>query len=221
MSGSRRELIGRMLRTWEQGTFPRPPAHSQNRDFLVVGREVSAIALSGEFPPCPFQPSQYVKVCSLYGGILLHARHRYVHQDRWLGAVGTTYGTNGNSTTGSFASDYNNRYTNNFWTRERGYITVDAREQTAYGVARGYLNAGISSQNQGNECRPLRPARTVPSCSGRASRPVCRCRSSTSIRQPRCSTAPATCRRRFRRRRLVGVGLHRPVRRRLLRHAVG
>ena len=62
-----------------------------------------------------------------------------------------SWGVNGNSTTGSFASDYNNRYTNNFWSRERGYITADAREQTAYGVARGYIAVGIASQNQGNE----------------------------------------------------------------------
>ena len=37
------------------------------------------------------------------------------------------------------------------WSRERGYITADAREQTAYGVARGYIAVGISSQNNGNE----------------------------------------------------------------------
>ena len=68
----------------------------------------------------------------------------------WVRAE-VSWGVNGNSTTGSFASDYNNRYTNNFWTRERGYITADAREQTAYGVARGYIAVGVSSQNQGNE----------------------------------------------------------------------
>ena len=37
------------------------------------------------------------------------------------------------------------------WSRERGYITADAREQTAYGVARGYIAVGISSQNTGHE----------------------------------------------------------------------
>ncbi len=68
----------------------------------------------------------------------------------WVRAE-VSWGVNGNSTTGSFGSDYNNRYTNNFWTRERGYITADAREQTAYGVARGYIAVGIASQNQGNE----------------------------------------------------------------------
>ena len=56
------------------------------------------------------------------------------------------------STTGlSGSPDYNNRYTNNLWTRERGYITADAREQTAYGVARGYIAVGISTNNNGTE----------------------------------------------------------------------
>jgi hypothetical protein len=63
-----------------------------------------------------------------------------------------TWGINGSSTTGIFtATDYNNRYTNNLWTRERGYITADAREQTAYGVARGYIAVGISTNNNGTE----------------------------------------------------------------------
>ena len=39
-----------------------------------------------------------------------------------------------------------------------------------------------------------RSVRTAPSCSGQASRPACRCRSSTSIRRRRCSIAPATFR---------------------------
>jgi Porin subfamily len=74
----------------------------------------------------------------------------------WVRAE-ATWGINGSSTTGLFGNggDYNNRYTNNLWTRERGYITADAREQTAYGVARGYIAVGIASNNEGNE---------VPAC---------------------------------------------------------
>jgi hypothetical protein len=68
----------------------------------------------------------------------------------WVRAE-ASWGINGNSTSGIFGKDYNNRYTNNFWTRERGYITADAREQTGYGVARGYIAVGISSQNSGLE----------------------------------------------------------------------
>ena len=34
-------------------------------------------------------------------------------------------------------------------TRSRGYITADAREQTAYGTARAYIDVGISNSNVG------------------------------------------------------------------------
>jgi hypothetical protein len=67
----------------------------------------------------------------------------------WVRAE-VTDGTNGSSTTGVFGTNYNNRTTNNLWTRERGYITADAREQTAYGVARGYIDVGVSSNNTGD-----------------------------------------------------------------------
>jgi hypothetical protein len=68
----------------------------------------------------------------------------------WVRSEVTT-GINGSSTTGIFNNDLNNRTTSNLWTRERGYITADAREQTAYGVARGYIDVGISTNNNGLE----------------------------------------------------------------------
>ncbi|HVU39426.1 MAG TPA: porin, partial [Xanthobacteraceae bacterium] len=93
-----------------------------------------------------------MKVCSLYGAgfYYMPGTDMCIKIGGWVRSE-VSWGVNGNSTTGSFASDYNNRYTNNFWTRERGYITADAREQTAYGVARGYIAVGVASQNQGNE----------------------------------------------------------------------
>ena len=93
-----------------------------------------------------------MKVCSLYGAgfYYMPGTDMCIKIGGWVRSE-VSWGVNGNSTTGSFGSDYNNRYTNNFWTRERGYITADAREQTAYGVARGYIAVGIASQNQGNE----------------------------------------------------------------------
>ncbi|HZR60884.1 MAG TPA: porin [Xanthobacteraceae bacterium] len=103
--------------------------------------------------PVKARPVQYVKICSLYG-----AGYYYMPGTDMCLKIGgwvrgeISYGINGNSSRGIFtATDYNNRYTNNFWTRERGYITADAREQTAYGVARGYIAVGISSQNTGTE----------------------------------------------------------------------
>jgi hypothetical protein len=93
-----------------------------------------------------------VKVCSLYGAgfYYMPGTDLCLKIGGWVRAE-ATYGTNGSSTTGIFQADYNNRYTNNMWTRERGYITADAREQTAYGVARGYIAVGVSTNNNGTE----------------------------------------------------------------------
>ncbi len=122
---------------------------------LLLGSAAGLVAVTaGQAADLPVKarPVQYVKVCSLYGAgfYYMPGTDMCIKIGGWVRSE-VTYGTNGNSTTGSFASDYNNRYTNNFWTRERGYITADAREQTAYGVARAYIDVGISSQNQGNE----------------------------------------------------------------------
>ena len=102
--------------------------------------------------PVKARPVQYVKVCSLYGAgfYYMPGTDMCIKIGGWVRSE-VSWGINGNSSTGSFGSDYNNRYTNNLWTRERGYITADARAQTAYGVARGYIVAGIASQNTGTE----------------------------------------------------------------------
>ena len=122
---------------------------------LLLGSAAGLVAVTaGQAADLPVKarPVQYVKVCSLYGAgfYYMPGTDMCLKIGGWVRSE-VTYGTNGNSTTGSFNSDYNNRTTNNLWTRERGYITADAREQTAYGVARGYIDVGISSQNQGNE----------------------------------------------------------------------
>jgi hypothetical protein len=93
-----------------------------------------------------------VKICSLYGAgfYYMPGTDMCIKVGGWVRAE-ARYGINGNSTTGDYNQLYNNRYTNNFWSRERGYITADAREETAYGVARGYIAVGISSQNTGGE----------------------------------------------------------------------
>jgi Porin subfamily len=102
--------------------------------------------------PVKAQPVQYVKVCNLYGAgfYYMPGTDMCLKIGGWARAE-ARWGVNGNSTTGDYTQLYNGRYTNNMWTRERGYITADVREQTAYGVARGYLAVGISSQNSGGE----------------------------------------------------------------------
>ncbi len=102
--------------------------------------------------PVKAKPVEYVKVCSLYGAgfYYMPGTDMCIKIGGWTRAE-VSYGINGNSSTGWWNNDVNNRTTNNMWSRERGYITADAREQTAYGVARGYIAVGISSQNTGLE----------------------------------------------------------------------
>src|SRR5579864_7254769 len=122
---------------------------------LLLGTAAGLVAVTaGQAAELPVKskPVQYVKICSLYaaGFYYMPGTDMCLKIGGWLRAE-ASWGINGNSTSGIFGNDYNNRYTNSFWTRERGYITADAREQTAYGVARGYIAIGISSQGTGNE----------------------------------------------------------------------
>src|SRR3954451_10677987 len=115
---------------------------------LLLGSAAGLVAVAGAQAadlPVKAKPVQYVKICSLYG-----AGFYYIPgTDMCLKIGGWTrfeaaYGTN-NSSVGTWASDVNNRTTNNTWYRVRGYITADAREQTAYGVARAYIAVGLST----------------------------------------------------------------------------
>jgi len=121
---------------------------------LLLGSAAGLVAVTaGQAADLPVKarPVQYVKVCSLYGAgfYYMPGTDMCIKIGGWVRAE-VTYGTNGASTTGIFGTDYNNRTTNNLWTRERGYITADAREQTAYGVARGYIAVGVNSNNTGD-----------------------------------------------------------------------
>jgi hypothetical protein len=51
---------------------------------------------------------------------------------------------------GPWNDNLQQRSTNHLQVRARGYITVDAREQTAYGTARGYLAVGTSNNDIGS-----------------------------------------------------------------------
>jgi Porin subfamily len=117
---------------------------------LLLGSAAGLVAVAGAQAadlPVKAKPVQYVKICSLYG-----AGFYYIPgTDMCLKIGGWTrfeaaYGTN-NSSVGTWASDVNNRTTNNTWYRVRGYITADAREQTAYGVARAYIAVGLSTSS--------------------------------------------------------------------------
>ena len=122
---------------------------------LLLGSAAGLVAVTaGQAADLPVKarPVQYVKICSLYGAgfYYMPGTDMCIKIGGWMRAE-ARWGVNGNSTTGIANNIANNRTTNNFWTRERGYITADAREQTAYGVARAYIAVGISSQDNGNE----------------------------------------------------------------------
>jgi hypothetical protein len=123
---------------------------------LLLGSAAGLVAVTaGQAADMPVKakPVEYVKICSLYGAgfYYIPGTDTCLKIGGWVRSE-MTWGTNGNSTTGPFDNnDLNNRTTSNFWSRERGYITADARDMTPYGVARGYIAVGISSQNSGNE----------------------------------------------------------------------
>ncbi len=104
--------------------------------------------------------------------------------------------------------------------RARGYITADAREQTAYGTARGYIAVGIATTDTG--------AALTPSILGFNRAFIQWAGITAGLSQSFYDFYSAaavgyrayTSRRRYRRRRLVGVGLYRPVRRWLIGDAL-
>ena len=100
--------------------------------------------------PVKAQAVQYVKVCSLYGAgfYYMPGTDMCLKIGGWVRAEATDQ-SNGSMVWGPFNGSQNNRTTNNLAVRARGYITADTREQTAYGVARGYIAVGLSSNDVG------------------------------------------------------------------------
>jgi Porin subfamily len=101
------------------------------------------------------KPVQYVKICSLYGAgfYYIPGTDTCIKIGGWV-RLYTLYGANGNSTNGALSQNApaykNDRTTNNFSWKERGYITADARTQTEYGTLRGYLDVGFSGDQPAN-----------------------------------------------------------------------
>ncbi len=120
---------------------------------LLLGSAAGLVAVTmGQAADLPVKakPVEYVKVCSLYGAgfYYMPGTDMCLKIGGWVRAeVG--WGNNGNFTTGAFAGVTNQRTTNNLDFRARGYITADARDQTAYGTARGYLAVGLSTNDVG------------------------------------------------------------------------
>jgi hypothetical protein len=120
---------------------------------LLLGSAAGLVAVTaGQAADLPVkaQPVQYVKVCSLYGAgfYYMPGTDMCLKIGGWVRAEATDH-SNGNMTNGPFNNNVNDRATNNLVVRARGYITADAREQTSYGVARGYIAVGLSSSDVG------------------------------------------------------------------------
>ena len=120
---------------------------------LLLGSAAGLVAVTaGQAADLPVkaQPVQYVKVCSLYGAgfYYMPGTDMCLKIGGWVRAEVTDH-SNGSLTNGPFNNNLNDRATNNLTVRARGYITADAREQTSYGVARGYIAVGLSSNDLG------------------------------------------------------------------------
>ena len=120
---------------------------------LLLGSAAGLIAVTaGQAAELPVKakPVEYVKVCSLYGAgfYYMPGTDMCIKIGGWVRAE-LTYGMNNSMTWGAYSGNQNNRTTNEIGERARGYITADAREQTAYGTARGYIAVGISSSDFG------------------------------------------------------------------------
>ena len=89
-----------------------------------------------------------MKICSLYGAgfYYIPGTDTCIKVGGWV-RMQMGYGFNGNMTNGPMVGNVNNRSTNDFMTRNRGYITADARSQTEYGTLRGYIAVGLSNDN--------------------------------------------------------------------------
>jgi len=122
---------------------------------LLLGTAAGVVAIAGAQAadlPVKAKPVQYVKICSLYG-----AGFYYIPgTDMCLKVGGWTrvydaYGVNGNSTNGALATgNANVRATQDFAPKVRGYVTLDARNQTEYGTVRSYMAIGYSSGGPNN-----------------------------------------------------------------------
>jgi len=120
---------------------------------LLLGSAAGLVAVTaGQAADLPVKakPVEYVKVCSLYGAgfYYMPGTDMCIKIGGWVRAE-AGWGYNGNLTWGPYSGNANVRTTSNLTYRARGYITADAREQTAYGTARAYIAMGISTSDVG------------------------------------------------------------------------
>jgi len=120
---------------------------------LLLGSAAGLVAVTtGQAADLPVKakPVEYVKVCSLYGAgfYYMPGTDLCLKIGGWVRAE-AGWGYNGSFTWGPFNGNTGGRNESNFVMRGRGYITADAREQTGYGTARGYIAVGLSINDTG------------------------------------------------------------------------
>ena len=105
--------------------------------------------------PVKAQPVQYVRVCNMYGAgfYYMPGTDMCIKIGGYARAEVTEY-SGGNMAQGPVQGNINSRATSNLTMRGRGYITADAREQTAYGTARGYIAVGVATSDIGQTLVP-------------------------------------------------------------------
>ena len=92
-----------------------------------------------------------MKICSLYGAgfYYIPGTDTCIKVGGWV-RLQTAYGYAGNMSNGPLSGNANNRSTTDYNSRNRGYITADARSQTEYGTLRAYIAVGLSGDNAAN-----------------------------------------------------------------------
>ena len=121
---------------------------------LLLGSAAGLVAVTaGQAADLPVKakPVEYVKVCSLYGAGFydMPGTDMCIKIGGWVRTEFVYGQVNGSLTWGPFNGNANNRGSTSEAFRARGYITADAREQTAYGTARAYIDVGINTNDAG------------------------------------------------------------------------
>jgi Porin subfamily len=125
---------------------------------LLLGSAAALVAVTaGQAADLPVKakPVEYVKICSLYGAgfYYMPGTDMCIKIGGYVRAEITEY-SGGNMSQGPVQANANSRTTSNLVMRARGYITADAREQTAYGTARGYIAVGVATSDIGQTILP-------------------------------------------------------------------
>ncbi len=117
---------------------------------LLLGSAAGLVAVAGAQAadlPVKAKPVQYVKICSLYGAgfYYIPGTDTCVKIGGWVRQQ-LGYGVNGSMSFGALITNSNDRGTNDYTWRTRGYITADARTQSEYGTIRSYIDVGVDTR---------------------------------------------------------------------------